>query len=97
MANAIDTTTADKDQLVEFAKTEYNVVIDPRTKIETIRIRVQGLIDGVAPAVIAEDLGVAAAPVAQYVKSLINGNIYPMNEFAVGVDFQPCDIDGNTV
>lgn len=89
----IDTTTADKDQLIEFAKTEYKVVIDPRTKIETIRTRVQGLINGVSPEVIAED---TAAPVSntRYVKSVVNGQVYEYQENLVGIDFIPCNADG---
>ena len=65
-----DPTTADKDQLVKFAKDEYQVTIDPRTKIETIRARVEGLISGVTP---IEEAAVAsaipAAPSIAYVKS----------------------------
>jgi len=93
----IDTTTADKDQLLQFAKTEYNVTIDPRTKIETIRTRVQGLIDGIAPDVIAEDVAAPASNGTRYVKSLINGRVYEWQENLVGIDFIPCDADGNSV
>jgi hypothetical protein len=92
--STIDTAVADKDQLLEFAKTEYNVVIDPRTKIETIRERVQGLINGVAPAVIAEDVAPAKAPDIKYVKSVVNGNVYEWHEYLVGVDFIPCTAEG---
>jgi hypothetical protein len=94
---SIDTTMADKDQLIEFAKTEYKVVIDPRTKIETIRTRVQGLIDGVSPEVIAEDVAVPATTEGRFVKSVVNGNVYEWNENAVGVDFIPCNADGVAV
>lgn len=95
----IDTTVADKDQLIEFAKTEYKVTIDPRTKIETIRIRVQGLIDGVSPDAVADDIGTTAHPEGgvRYVKSAVNGNVYEFQEFLVGPEFTPCDVDGNTV
>lgn len=90
----IDTAVADKDQLLEFAKTEYKIVIDPRTKIETIRDRVQGLIDGVAPAVIAEDVAPAKTPDVRYVKSVVNGNVYEWHEYLVGSDFIPCNAEG---
>lgn len=96
----IDTSVADKDQLIEFAKTEYKVVIDPRTKIETIRIRVQGLIDGVSADAVAEDIGTStehSGNAVRYVKSAVNGNVYEFHEFLVGADFTPCDADGNIV
>lgn len=93
----IDTTTADKDQLVDFAKTEYQVTIDPRTKIETIRTRVQGLIDGISPEVIAVDTAAPTQGSTRYVRSLINGNVYEWQENLVGQDFASCDVDGNTV
>lgn len=93
----IDTTTADKDQLVDFAKAEYKVIIDPRTKIETIRTRVQGLIDGVSPEVIADDVAAETPVQGRFVKSVINGNIYPWQENLVGPDFTPCNEDGAVV
>ena len=97
----IDTTMADKDQLIEFAKTEYKVTIDPRTKIETIRIRVQGLIDGVSADAVAEDIGAPAstehADGVRWVKSVVNNGIYEFHEFLVGAEFIPCDADGNIV
>lgn len=93
----IDTTIADKDQLIEFAKTEYKVIIDPRTKIETIRTRVQGLIDGVAPEVVAADVATPVLAEGRFVKSLVNGNVYEWHEYLVGADFLACDADGNTI
>lgn len=93
----IDTTVADKDQLIEFAKTEYKVVIDPRTKIETIRVRVQGLIDGVAPEVIAIDVAAPVETDGKYVLSVVNGGVYEWHEHLVGADFIPCNAEGVTL
>lgn len=90
----VDTAVADKDQLLEFARTEYKVVIDPRTKIETIRERVQGLIDGVPADIIASDVTKPEASVVRYVKSAVNGNVYEYHEYLVGSDFIPCTADG---
>lgn len=90
----IDTNVADKDQLIEFAKAEYKIIIDPRTKIETIRLRVQGLIEGVTPEIIEQDVAAPVVGAGRYVLSLINGHVYEWHEYLVGADFTACNADG---
>lgn len=96
----LDVSTADKDQLVKLAKDEFNVTIDPRTKIETIRTRVQNLVEG------KPDIADEATPAAKtkseakpvYVLSSTNGQVYEWQPHFEGCDWlTPCDIDGNTV
>jgi hypothetical protein len=92
-----DPTTADKDQLVKFAKDNHQVTIDPRTKIETIRVRVESLVSGKEePVEVAT--AVPVTPTVRFVKSATNGNVYEWHEGLNGCDWlTPCDADGNIV
>ncbi len=93
-----DPTTADKDQLVKFAKDEYQVTIDPRTKIETIRARVEDLISGTDLGTPEEATATVTTAAIKFVKSNVNDQIYEWHPGFAGCDWlTPCDRDGNIV
>jgi hypothetical protein len=94
-----DPAVADKDQLVKFAKDNYQITIDPRTKIETIRLRVENLIAGIddvqSPSVAEVK---KADALIRFVKSTVNDNVYEWHPGFVGCDWLiPCDAAGTVV